>query len=66
MGPQVPGQVGRPGEDLPAELAAVPVLALAAAAQHVRVAAQSAQEGERGGKEGRGRHAGVHEGGRER
>ena len=59
------GEVGRPGENLPAELAAVAVLGLLASSQHVGVAAQPAQQGQRGGKEGRRRHW-IHEGGRER
>ena len=65
MSPQVTGQVGRPGENLPAELAAVPVLRLLASSEDVRVATQPAQEGQRGGKEGRRRHW-VDEGGGER
>ena len=40
VSPQVAGEVGRPGENLPAELAAVPVLGLLASSQHVGVAAQ--------------------------
>ena len=52
MSPQVTGQVGGPGENLPAELAAVPVLRLLTSAQDVGVAAQTAQERQRGGKEG--------------
>ena len=63
--PQMSCQVGWPGEHLPAELAAVPVLGLVPPCQHVRVAAQPAQEGQRGGEEGGGGHR-VHEGWRER
>ena len=65
MCPEMSGQVGGPREHLPAELAAVPVLALVPPGQHVRVAAQPAQQGQRGGQEGGGGHR-VDEGGRER
>lgn len=59
------GEVGGPRENLAAELAAVSVLALVPPGQHVGVAAQSAQQGQRGGEEG-GRWHRVDEGGRER
>lgn len=65
MGAEVAGEVGRAREDLAAELAAVPVLGLGVARQHVRVAAQPAQQRQRGGQERR-RRKRIHEGGRKR
>ena len=64
MGPEVAGQIGGPGEHLPTELAAVPVLGLVPPGQHLGVAAQPPQQRQRGGQERGGGHR-VDEGGGE-